>query len=96
MFLHRQASARAGRLEEELVSLKKKEQGSREQAQALEQQLQAAQRDAEAAKEAAQRAQQESSATVEALRSEAISEREKAEDFSDRLEALESQLQEKV
>ena len=76
------------------MSLKKKEQGSREQA--LEQQLQTAQRDAEAANEAAQRAKQESSATVEALRSEAISEREKAEDLSDRVEALESQLQEKV
>ena len=78
------------------MSLKKKEQSSREQAQALERQLQAAQRDAQAAGEAAQRAQQESSAAVEAFCGEAIAAREQAGDLRDRVEALESQVQEKV
>ena len=78
------------------MSLKRKEQGSRERVQELEEQLHAAQRDAGAASEAAQRAQQESSAAAEALRGEAISAREQAADLSDRVEALESQLQEKV
>jgi len=91
-----QASARAGRLEEELVSLKKKEQGSRERAQSLEEQLQAAQREAEAAGQAARAAQQESNARMEDLESGAISAQEQAEDLRDRAEALESQLQEKV
>lgn len=91
-----QASARAGRLEEELVSLKKKEQGARDRADAAEHQLADARAEAKAAEHAAQRAQREATESAEALHAEAVAAREQVEDLRDRAEALESQLQEKA
>jgi hypothetical protein len=91
-----QASARAGRLEEELVSLKRKEQGAHDRAEAAERQLADAQAELEAAKHAAQHAQREAAERAEALQAEAVVAREQAEDLRDRAEALESQLLEKA
>ena len=91
-----QASARAGRLEEELVGLKRKEQGAHDRAEAAERQLADAQAEVEAARHAAQHAQREAAERAEALQAEAGVAREQAEDLRDRAEALESQLQEKA
>lgn len=93
---NKQASARAGRLEEELLSLKRKEQGSRDRAEAAERQLADAQAEVETAKHAAQHAQREAAERAEALQAEAVVARERAEDLRERAEALESQLQEKA
>ena len=78
------------------MSLKKKEQGARDRADAAERQLADARAEAKAAERAVQRAQREATESTEALQAEAVAAREQAEDLRDRAEALESQLQEKA